>query len=251
MHGALAKLWEEYHHEGMGNSFAGSATPLTRVIPIEEAVDTRSEILPYEQISEMVARCETFGLAHCACRVSVAACDKPREVCLITDKTGRYLIERGLAQEITKEKALEILRTSEEAGLVHMTNNSQDRLNLVCNCCPCCCTILRGLTQLKNPNAFAVSRWQAQVDEDVCSGCGTCEDERCPMTAIVVRESVAEVDPERCIGCGLCVTTCSTGAVSLVSREGATEPPSTITEMGLRIANEKGKAEEFTKLMQR
>ena len=251
MHAKLAKLWEEYHRDGLGNSFAGSTTPLTRVIPIEETVDTRSVILPYEQISEMLAHCKTFALAHCACRVSVAACDKPREVCLIFDKTGRYLIERGFAHEITKDKALEILRTSEEAGLVHMTNNCQDRLNLICNYCPSCCTILRGLTQLKNPNAFAVSRWQAQVDKDVCSGCGTCEDDRCPMTAIVVKESVAEVDPERCIGCGLCVTTCTTGAVSLFPREEAPEPPRTATEMGLRIADEKGKTKEFIEVMQR
>jgi hypothetical protein len=62
MHAKLAKLWEEYHLDGLGNSFAGSTTPLTRVIPIEETVDTRSVILPYEQISEMVAHCKTFAL---------------------------------------------------------------------------------------------------------------------------------------------------------------------------------------------
>ncbi len=71
------------------------------------------------------------------------------------------------------------------------------------------------------------------------------------MTAIVVKESVAEVDPERCIGCGLCVTTCTTGAVSLFPREEAPEPPRTAAEMGLRIADEKGKTKELIEVMQR
>jgi len=251
MHQALAKLWEEYHREGLGNSFASSPTPITRVIPVEKAIDTRVEVLPFEVISKMLDRNETFALAACACRVSVGACQGPRDVCLIFDATGRFLIERGFAREITREEALEVVRRAEEAGLVHTTNNSQDRLSLICNCCPCCCTILRGLTQLQNPNAFAVSRWCSQVDPDLCNGCGICEDERCPVSAIKVRESVAEVDRERCIGCGLCVTKCDAEAVHLVPRRHPPDPPQTIVEMGLKIATEKGKAEDFIKLMRR
>ena len=251
MHKELGKLWEEYHRESMGNSFAGKPTPLTRVVPIEKAIDARVEVLPFEVISEMLDRNDTYALANCACRVSVGACDRPRDVCLVFDKTGRYLIDRGLAKEITKVEALEVVRRAEESGLVHTTNNSQDRLNLICNCCPCCCTILRGLTQLKNPNSFAVSRWHSQVDTDLCNGCGICEDERCPVSAIKVRESVAVVDPERCIGCGLCVTICDVEAVHMVPRHHAPDPPRTIAEMALKIATEKGKVEDFTKLMKR
>ena len=251
MHRALARLWEEYHREALGNSFASSPTPITRVIPVEKAIDTRVEVLPFEVISKMLDRNETFALAACACRVSVGACQGPRDVCLIFDATGRFLIERGFAREITREEALEVVRRAEEAGLVHTTNNSQDRLSLICNCCPCCCTILRGLTQLQNPNAFAVSRWCSQVDPDLCNGCGICEDERCPVSAIKVRESVAEVDRDRCIGCGLCVTKCDAEAVHLVPRRHPPDPPQTIVEMGLKIATEKGKAEDFIKLMRR
>ena len=251
MHQALAKLWEEYHREALGNSFASSLTPITRVVPVERAIDTRVEILPFEVISKMLDRNATYALTACACRVSVAACDKPRDVCLIFDATGRFLIERGFAKEITKMEALDVLRRADEAGLVHTTNNSQDRLVLICSCCPCCCTILRGLTQLNNPNAFAVSRWCSQVDPDLCTGCGICEDERCPVSAIEVRDSVAVVDQERCIGCGLCVTKCDAEAVHLVPRRHPSESPPTIVEMGLKIAAEKGKAEDFIKLMRR
>jgi ferredoxin len=251
MHEALAKLWEEYHREGLGNSFAGSRTPLTRVIPVEKAIDARIEVLPFEVISKMLENKDTYALAQCACRVSIGACNKPRDVCLIFDKTGRYLIERGFAREITQKEALDVVRRAEEAGLVHTTNNSQDRLNLICNCCPCCCTILRGLTQLKNPNAFAVSRWQSQVDADLCTGCGICEDERCPVSAIKVEGSVAVVDPERCIGCGLCVSACDVEAVRLVPRKHVPETPRTLNDMALQVTAEKGTSADFMKLMNR
>ena len=168
LHQKLGPLWEAYHREALGNEFAGSRTPFTRVIPIEAVIEPQNEVLPYEVISRMLGLNEFFALAQCACRVSVGACDKPRDVCLITDQTGRYLVERGHAREITREQALEVVRRAEEAGLVHMTNNSQDRLNLICNCCPCCCTLLRGLTQLENPNTFARARWRAEVAADQC-----------------------------------------------------------------------------------
>jgi electron transport complex protein RnfB len=250
-HDRLGGLWEEYHREAMGNEFAGSETPLARVIPIQQTIEPQVEVLPYEELSGMLDRAETFALAECACRVSVGGCDAPRDVCLIFGKTAEFLIHRTIAREITREQADDVLCRSEEAGLVHTTNNSQDRLNFVCNCCPCCCTILRGLTQLHNPNAFAKSRWQAWVDADLCVGCGTCEDERCPMSGVHVVDGVAYVEPERCIGCGLCATACEAEAITMIPRQQHPEPPATVAEMGLRIASEKGRLEGFLPLLQR
>jgi H+/Na+-translocating ferredoxin:NAD+ oxidoreductase subunit B len=252
MHERLGRLWQEYHREAMGAEFAASQTPLARVIPVEEAVVPDIEVLPYEQLSQMLDRVQTFALAQCACRVSVGGCDKPRDVCLIFDRTAEFLIERGFAQGITRAQAGDVLRRAEEAGLVHTANNSQDRLNFVCNCCPCCCTILRGLTELHLPNAFARSRWRAEVDAALCLGCGVCEEERCPVGAVQVVDDVAQVDAGCCIGCGLCTTTCQAEAVRMRFRvDQVPEPPATIAEMGLGIAMEKGRLDEFLALMGR
>ncbi|MFX0207735.1 MAG: 4Fe-4S dicluster domain-containing protein, partial [Candidatus Hodarchaeota archaeon] len=139
--------------------------------------------------------------------------------------------DRNLAHEITRAEAEGIVKQAEDAGLVHTTNNSQDRLNFVCNCCSCCCTVLRGLTELKNPNAFAKSRCYAEVDSNLCVGCGICEDERCPVNAITVNENVARVARTHCIGCGLCATTCTEEAISMLPREQAPKSPATVSEM--------------------
>lgn len=249
MHERLARLWMEYHNEALGNEFAASETPLARVIPVERSLDARVEVFPYEVISTMMSRAKVFGLSQCACRVSVGACQKPRDVCLTFDRFAQFLIERKLAREISSREAEDALDRSEEAGLVHTTNNSQDRLNFLCNCCTCCCTILRGLTHLNNPNAFAKSRWKAEVDADLCTGCGICEDNRCPMSAVKVVEGVASVDIDRCIGCGLCTTTCDAAAIRMVPRVQATEPPGTASDMGIKVATEKGRIDDFLKFM--
>ena len=53
----------------------------------------------------------------------------------------------------------------------------------------------------------------AIVDNDKCTGCGTCAD-GCPVEAITVNDK-AEIDNDECIDCGTCVDECPEGAISL------------------------------------
>jgi len=52
------------------------------------------------------------------------------------------------------------------------------------------------------------------VEQDLCTGCRSCE-ETGPNTSIKVKEAVAEVDQELCSDCGACVEACPTQAVKL------------------------------------
>ena len=246
----LGKLWVKYHMEKLTMEFGSSPTPLVRVIPIERTIDSRNEVLPYEVLSRMMDKNENFALANCACRVAAGedACDRPKDVCLIFDWAADFLIVRKLAKKITRQVAEEVLRRAEEAGLVHTTNNCQDRLNLVCNCCPCCCTVLTGLTKLNTPHPFAMGRWFAAIDGDLCSGCGLCLEERCPVNAIDLDGDKAVADPDRCIGCGLCASVCPEDAISMDPRKDPVAPPSTIKELGVQVLMEKGRLEEFKEL---
>jgi len=241
----LGKLWEEYHADGLGASFGGSATPLTRVVPVEESLNPTTRVHPYEDVAHLIDGAGYIALGACACRISVGACDAPRDVCLIFEATGRFLVERGYARQISREEAKQVLDSAEAAGLVHTSSNSQDRATFICNCCPCCCTILRGMTQLKLPHPFATSAFQAEVNPDSCNGCALCADERCPVGAIVMKDDRAVVTAENCIGCGLCVTACPTGTITLIRRETPPEIPDTAQEMGMKALSEKGKLEAF------
>ena len=170
MHQRLGRLWEEYHHEALGASFAGQPTPLMRVVAVEKSITAQDRVHPYEEVKHFIDDANYIALAPCACRVSVDKCDKPKEACLIFGETGEFLVERGFARQISKEEGLKVLDQAEEAGLVHTSNNSADRATLICNCCPCCCTVLRGRTQLKHPHAFEPSRFEASVIIDECNG---------------------------------------------------------------------------------
>jgi Na+-translocating ferredoxin:NAD+ oxidoreductase subunit B len=250
MHDRLARLWEEYHHESLGASFAGNPTPLTRVVAVEKSLIAQDRIHPYEGVKRLIENANYIALTQCACRVSVSKCDKPKEVCLIFDGVGEFLVERGFARQISKEEGVDVLNQAEEAGLVHTSNNSADKVSVICNCCPCCCTILRGRTQLNHPHAFEPSRFAAIVNSEECITCGLCADERCPMQAIEINNDAAFVNEEICIGCGLCVSTCPTGAMSLTERKQAPAVPATSQDMAIKILQEKGRLEAFMKVMQ-
>lgn len=244
----LARLWHLYHTEAMGNSFAGSKTPQTRVIPVQKSLAAVTDVLIYEQVAEMISRAKNIAVTNCACRESMQACDKPIEVCLAFDMGARFLVERDLARMIDKEEALQVLDTAEEAGLVHCINNSQERPVVICNCCGCCCTILRGLTELNNPNAVATSSYVVYYEPHECIGCFLCTEDRCPVSAVHEDGDIAAVDVERCLGCGLCVSVCPTDALSMKKRDDIPATPMTYQDLSMMILEEKGKLEAFMKL---
>jgi len=120
---------------------------------------------------------------------------------------------------ITKEEALKLLDEAEEMGLVHCVANQQNGLYWVCNCCGCCCGILRGILELGIENTSVKANYYAVSDPDQCKSCGTCED-RCHVNAVSVN-GTAIIDRTKCIGCGVCVTGCPNEAMSLKLRPDA------------------------------
>jgi ferredoxin len=118
---------------------------------------------------------------------------------------------------LSKEEALEFLNEAEELGLVHTVSNVMEGVGYVCNCCGCCCGLLRGITDWGIENSVAFANYYADIKAQECVGCGTCID-RCQVHAISEHDEVSVVDRERCIGCGLCVTGCPNGAAMLVRK---------------------------------
>jgi NAD-dependent dihydropyrimidine dehydrogenase PreA subunit len=117
---------------------------------------------------------------------------------------------------------LKILDEVEGMGLVHTVSNVMKGIGYVCNCCACCCGILRGITDWGIEESVAYANYYALINPEECSGCGICI-ERCQVRAVSESDGVAIVDRERCIGCGICVTGCPNGVAKLERK-----PPSEI-----------------------
>ncbi|MEA3342392.1 MAG: 4Fe-4S binding protein [Chloroflexota bacterium] len=216
----MALLFERYYQEIQG-SILHDAPSVHRVIPVEEAIPFDLEIFPYEQATEMLENARSWGVRDCICRVQQRligkGCDHEIENCLVLASTEGTFVNSEITRAISKEEALHILRETEEAGLVHSTGNYRDAHSYICNCCTCCCGILRGVAEFGIPTAIAHSGFRAVVDAEECIGCEDCI-ARCQFGALAVPEDICVVDYARCVGCGVCVLVCPAGALNLARR---------------------------------
>jgi electron transport complex protein RnfB len=241
----MAALFEAYFQEthGVGATVAGPA--YQRVIPVGEAVPVDMEIFPYERATEMIENAKSWGVRKCICRVQQRligkGCDHEIENCLVFAPVAGVFVDSETDRAIDKEESLRILGEAEEAGLVHTTGNYRDGVSYICNCCSCCCAILRGLTEFDVPTAVAHSDFRAVVDADLCIGCGDCV-ERCQFGALAVPDEVAEVDIARCVGCGVCAVVCPADALQLERRPKSDSPqlPADRREWADQRARERG-----------
>ena len=187
---------------------------LQRVIPASESVGPE-EILPYDDVKKAIMGAKSFALFDCTCRVTRdmtgdRPCDFPIKNCL-----QLYYDERDPGPNaVTKGKALEVLEEAEAVGLVHTGTNYREEMHWICNCCGCCCNLIRNLIEEGLDGAIAKANYYAAAGPDSCSGCESCV-ARCPVKAVSVNDGIPVIDLARCIGCGLCVTGCPTGTLTL------------------------------------
>ncbi len=183
-----------------------------RVIPINKTLQPESEVLVYEDAYKIIEDAKEIAVVDCVCRLSHGNCTKPLNVCIQINNGAAYTLERGTGRKINKEEAIKILQESEEAGLVHMTENKGFG-NAICNCCSCCCEMLRFAGNKATRGVVAKSRFTAYVDSNLCSSCGLCISV-CPVHAVTIADT-AIIDADMCIGCGLCSSHCPVQAIHL------------------------------------
>jgi len=191
--------------------------PFARMIPVNVSIQAKTNILDFESVSEMVKKARILAVTKCTCRLTARKCDRPLEACIQVNNAAAYALSRGTGRKISAQEALDILKKSEEEGLIHVTMNRHEVDHFICNCCPCCCQtmpiLIKGGIRVVDP-----SRYMAEINEELCIGCGTCHD-RCYFSAISWENgqgSASRVDMEKCMGCGLCRVTCPEEAIELV-----------------------------------
>jgi electron transport complex protein RnfB len=202
--------------------------PVNRVIPVERAIQAGARLHTYEQVSSYIENYEPISVSTCFCRHEARLtegrdCGKPNDVCMQFGIGARYVIERKMGRQVSKEEARAVLRKAEEAGLVHASMNTQE-IDFICNCCPCHCMILKTALAQPRPGMALHSGFQPQFASERCVACGTCV-ERCPAGALALVEDFPKLDESRCFGCGVCASGCPSEAIELVGRPQVEPPP--------------------------
>ena len=242
----LAEMCEEYG-KVFGFQFLSNKPQLMQVIPIEKEIKGMQEALPYEWVSNIIENSQSRMYFDCICKkereLVGEPCDRPMQVCTAYAPIPGVFDNHPFGKTMTKGEAYEFLKKAEEEGLVHMTWNVQSGHFFICNCCSCCCGVLRGINELGIDASKVInSHYFANIDPDLCNACGTCADERCQVNAIADIGNVYEVAPEKCIGCGLCVSTCPEEAISLIRKpeDMIDSPPTDETEWYKKRAQLRG-----------
>ena len=237
----FAELFEAYYKESFHRTMIVDPS-VHRVIPIEKTIPVNIDVMPYEKASTYLDNARSWGVLKCICRVQQKligkGCDHPVDNCLVFSTRPGAFDRTDDIRAISREEALEILAEADREGLVHSTNNAQEEVNYICNCCTCSCGVLRGMVEYGSPNSIARSDFYAVVNKDLCTACEDCID-RCHFNALKMVDDTCTVNTSFCYGCGLCVTTCPSGALSLEQKSTDELIPPPLSEQEWREKREK------------
>jgi len=233
-HKKMARLFEKIFDEmrdGTQNNYDNILKqferypPVVRIVPVEEEIEDVpiDKVMPHEEVSKIVDKYEDIALAHCYCRHSQDLLDNPCKVtderlnCFLLGKSAQFAIEHKFGNPVSKKEAKKIIKKASDEGLVHKAfhihlNTELDE-EAICNCCSCCCGIFQLYSRGVMPY-HCYTNYLAKVDEETCTGCGTCI-KICPMQTIDLVDVIAKVNDSKCIGCGLCAHHCPEEAIEL------------------------------------
>jgi Pyruvate/2-oxoacid:ferredoxin oxidoreductase delta subunit len=262
---AVGKLIYEYLFEDPSRAFlkelaVAGETQLFRPLVHEDTVKQGyAEVLDWEKATHLIesAGAWTVGLCHCRhvarhrdeeCVAASRVRDEPIEVCLSFGEASKHFVRRGTAKEISKQEAMDILVESRELGCVQLGDNVQERPMFICNCCSCCCEVLKGYRMVRDQGLVLSSNFAPEVDHQSCNACALCV-KACPVDALSLSGEKGEqkltLDIDACLGCGVCATRCNRGALEMVRRERRIHTPRTTLERVITMGLERGKLQNL------
>lgn len=253
----LAELFETYFFEGEGEfsrAVFGGETQIGRSLVRESALpaEDAAEILDWERASRLIETASAVAVSTCACRHHSEhlgkACNRPQRVCLTLNSGAETMIRSGHAERIGSKEGLSILDECQRAGLAQTGDNVQRNVGYICNCCGCCCGMMRAIRSFDLNHAIVSSNWIASVKNENCTGCGLCV-KACPAGALANEDYVldgrrkrrAALSEDLCLGCGVCHSVCKKDGIGMRSRERRVFTPETTFDRIVAMAIERGK----------
>ncbi|MHA1386637.1 MAG: 4Fe-4S dicluster domain-containing protein [Candidatus Helarchaeota archaeon] len=192
-----------------------------KLIEINKPIESKSKVLSYELVEELIKKNDFFAVIPCQCRLIAELNGEKCEVapaemgCFLVGPSVLAVVNMGFGKALTKEEAIEYLKKTEKAGLVHNADYDSSDHTFICNCCSCHCGILLPLKKFKIPY-LKPTNFSPEINQELCVLCKTCLN-ICPMGAISFQEAEEKmiINLGLCIGCGVCATNCAKNAISM------------------------------------
>jgi NAD-dependent dihydropyrimidine dehydrogenase PreA subunit len=252
----LARLMWDYLYQdpktGQASEFFGSHTPLTRSLAHDDFVPFSSEVTTSETAKEVIRNADFGAISMCFCRHRKhhdgGSCKKGAPIdgiCISLGRGSEFLARRGFAEKKTTEELLAVIDLADELHLTHITDNVRYKPSFICNCCGCCCELVRAV-QVGYHDGIGKTPFLAEIDPELCDYCGVCF-QACNVRGIGLARNSNPVHNDRysavkehiCLGCGACISACERKAIQLVPRGTKPKVPEKKRELYRKILTEK------------
>jgi Pyruvate/2-oxoacid:ferredoxin oxidoreductase delta subunit len=221
-----------------------------------EMSEIYAEYILLHESEALLDRVDHVYLLPCNCRSMMQRCGQTVYTCL------RFDNYRSLGWEISKPRAKEIVRESNQKGLMQTAElalTSEGAITgAICNCCVDCCVHPELAERYDARKIWPLSRYVAKHLSQRCSACGLCA-KRCPFQAVTAEtiEFDTKENPSLtvkkkrkihfyrnlCRGCGVCSTACPEEAIAMTPLDTCNERQSLITRIGCGPAPAPGKSD--------
>ena len=208
----------DWTKEELERHYVGKMKVVT--IPVNISFSGKQSILEMKELEGILGDADFIAKGECDCRKRFGKCIEPMDGCLTLNDEAKEIIKTTDSKQISLKEALESMRRTHDAGLVHMayTFEGEGRIGQICSCCSCCCHSLSAALRFGYSDHIITSKFISLRDKDRCNDCGSCV-ERCQFGARKIIDGRLVFYKERCFGCGLCVGICLEVAVSMTDRK--------------------------------
>ena len=124
--------------------------PTTRVIPVDKTIEPGHAVHTYDKVQTYIDKYDPIAVSTCYCRHEAALLGRethgaPMQVCMTFGPAALFAIQRLNARKLDKKEARAVLNQTETAGLVHMSLNTSEDIDFLCNCDRWNCVVINTI----------------------------------------------------------------------------------------------------------